>query len=517
MESQVQNFYAGQTVLLTGATGFLGKILLEKLLRSCPKIEKIYVVIRSKNEKNPESRFEEIFECPIFKNLKTSNPSILKKVHLLVGDAQAPNFGFNQETTQLIKNKINIVINNASLVNYDAKFKDAIKTNVFGVQSLLNLAKGMKNLKAFLQLSTVYSNFPRPEIQELIYESPMELERLLDLTESMEEIQLEEIKNKLLGKWPNTVVFTKAAAEALVKREGRRLPICLIRPSIVLSTFKEPLEGWNESISAASRMTLAYLTGVFHVPYVNKTVAADLMPADYVVNAIIAAAWGTHNKNEVLKDNVELYQTSMNEKIFEEVKEKSDIPVFNVVSSTLNVITWGDFWEYLRTMSDSFPLNSMVWFQYIRVTQSMMCYCFYMYILQYPSAYILDFFMSALGKPRKFVDMVKDANKMSILMRPFTTKEFTIINLNTQNLWNNMNAKDKEIFYFDILRLNWFNFLKVHCAGCREYLAKETLDNMAQAVNRHRILRNVNLITTIILSYFVVRLIMDFIGISFRL
>lgn len=41
-------FFANRSVFVTGATGFLGKCLIEKLLRSCKDIDKIYILIRPK-------------------------------------------------------------------------------------------------------------------------------------------------------------------------------------------------------------------------------------------------------------------------------------------------------------------------------------------------------------------------------------------------------------------------------------------------------------------------------------
>jgi len=46
--SAVPAFYAGRSILITGGTGFLGKALIEKLLRSCPDVAEIFVLIRPK-------------------------------------------------------------------------------------------------------------------------------------------------------------------------------------------------------------------------------------------------------------------------------------------------------------------------------------------------------------------------------------------------------------------------------------------------------------------------------------
>lgn len=63
----IKEYYAGHSIFITGATGFIGKVLIEKLLRSCPKIEKIYVLIRAKKGKTPEERLRQITDLPVSK------------------------------------------------------------------------------------------------------------------------------------------------------------------------------------------------------------------------------------------------------------------------------------------------------------------------------------------------------------------------------------------------------------------------------------------------------------------
>ena len=60
--AQIGDYYAGKSIFITGATGFLGKVLIEKLLRSCPKVENIFCLIRSKRRKNAKERLRELLE-----------------------------------------------------------------------------------------------------------------------------------------------------------------------------------------------------------------------------------------------------------------------------------------------------------------------------------------------------------------------------------------------------------------------------------------------------------------------
>lgn len=57
--SDIPQWFAGKSIFVTGATGFMGKVLVEKLLRDCPDIEKMYLLIRTKKGVDAEQRREE--------------------------------------------------------------------------------------------------------------------------------------------------------------------------------------------------------------------------------------------------------------------------------------------------------------------------------------------------------------------------------------------------------------------------------------------------------------------------
>lgn len=67
ISSEIYQFYTNKSIFITGATGFLGKALVEKLLRSCYGLDKIYLLVRGKKGKSPMERLDEITNCKVIK------------------------------------------------------------------------------------------------------------------------------------------------------------------------------------------------------------------------------------------------------------------------------------------------------------------------------------------------------------------------------------------------------------------------------------------------------------------
>lgn len=61
---RISETFNGERIFLTGGTGFMGKVFIERLLR-LTNVDKIYLLVREKRNKKPSERVEEIFQNPV--------------------------------------------------------------------------------------------------------------------------------------------------------------------------------------------------------------------------------------------------------------------------------------------------------------------------------------------------------------------------------------------------------------------------------------------------------------------
>ena len=66
----VPQFYAGRHILITGGSGFIGKVLVEKILRSCPDVAGVHLILREKKGVSPADRIKAITEIPVSASLE---------------------------------------------------------------------------------------------------------------------------------------------------------------------------------------------------------------------------------------------------------------------------------------------------------------------------------------------------------------------------------------------------------------------------------------------------------------
>ena len=117
IDLSVSEFFRGKTVFLTGATGFLGKSIIEKLLYSCD-VKQIYCLIREKRNKVASERLRDLMDDQIFK-FRLKSEHIESKLTAIAGDISLPDLGISECDRSTLINTVNIIIHSAATVKFD--------------------------------------------------------------------------------------------------------------------------------------------------------------------------------------------------------------------------------------------------------------------------------------------------------------------------------------------------------------------------------------------------------------
>nr|CAD7263535.1 unnamed protein product [Timema shepardi] len=288
----IQEFYRDVNVFVTGGTGFMGKVLIEKLLRSCPNVGRIFILIRTKKGQSPEDRKEELLKCVIFDVLRASSPEFHKKLVVVTGDCSLPKLGISNSDYEILIQKVNIIFHLAATVRFDEKFIIAIPINIGGTKEIIDLCRACVKLKSIVYTSTAYSNCHLKDIEECFYDPPFDIDE--DINKFLcttDEATIEILKPKILGKWPNTYTFTKSIAENILRTTAADLPLSIVRPSQVFSTVKEPICGWIDNLYGPTGAQIGYFSGFIKTGVRKTSIKINIVPVDLVINSIIAAAY----------------------------------------------------------------------------------------------------------------------------------------------------------------------------------------------------------------------------------
>ncbi|XP_037945170.1 putative fatty acyl-CoA reductase CG5065 [Teleopsis dalmanni] len=164
-----KDFYDDAVIFVTGATGFVGKTLLEKLLWSFPQVRCIYILIREKNGKSVNARFHEFQQHKIFERIRLNVPKRLEKLVCLKGNIESDDFGLSNTDKKILCTQVNVIFHSAATVRFNERLKVAAQVNAIGTWHLLELCKQMPQLKSFVYVSTAYCNPGRKFVDEMIY------------------------------------------------------------------------------------------------------------------------------------------------------------------------------------------------------------------------------------------------------------------------------------------------------------------------------------------------------------
>ncbi|XVF55952.1 hypothetical protein PTKIN_Ptkin06aG0077000 [Pterospermum kingtungense] len=195
----IEKFLQGKVLFITGATGFLAKVLVEKILRTSPDVSKMYLVMRAKNKEDAYRRLKtelldaELFKCVKEKYGKYYEAFMMNKLVPVVGNVSQYDLGMEDSANEMKKN-VQIIVNSAAYTSFYPRYDDTLDINAMGPYHLMDFAKKCIKLELFVHISSVieffvpaYVNIPRTGIimeQKLCLPNSMGKENLVSESSS---------------------------------------------------------------------------------------------------------------------------------------------------------------------------------------------------------------------------------------------------------------------------------------------------------------------------------------------
>uniref|UniRef100_A0A336LKJ3 Fatty acyl-CoA reductase n=1 Tax=Culicoides sonorensis TaxID=179676 RepID=A0A336LKJ3_CULSO len=468
-DSPMLDFYRGKSIFITGGTGFLGKLFLEKLLRI--NVKRIFVLSRPKKGLSNEERLDAIFTGPVFETLQKTHSDFKSRVTIIDGDLQKLDLGMSVENQRLVIESAEIVIHAAADVRFDQVIKTAVETNVRGTRELCRLAEKIRNLMAIVYVSTAYSHCPKRDIEEKFYDAPSNPDNMIGLVENLDdesEKLFNSVTNELIKPWPNTYVYTKALSEDVVRKFGEKLPLSIVRPSIIIATVKDPLPGWTDNIYGLNGVIVGVSAGLIRIMYLKSSNVADIIPADIVINTVLAAGHKTYleryNGNESVKGTTKIY---------------------NCVSGNDNPITYENIYKYSIRAGVPIPPSKCLWQVAFNTTENKFIYWYCKVMYHFVPAFLIDIWLRIIGRTPRLWNLYKKVHKFSTVLEYFSMNTWKYDNTNMRELCNSLTPLDQELFLCDMKKLNWTDYFELYMKGLRLYINKDPEDTVPRAKTRY--------------------------------
>ena len=310
MRDSVGDFLRGRTLLLTGGTGFLGKVIVQRLLRVAPDVERIYLLIRPSRLTPPE-RFEaEVVRSGAFEALAALYgdrwPSLVRdKVVPVAGDVSRPFLGMDEDTYAALTRSVEIVINSAASVAFDAPLDEALRHNTHSVQHGVAFARACRSA-SLVQVSTAYVAGQRTgRIPEAALEPDVSAREMAAIDEGVAAVRDEararhvgarEVRAQLVAfgmtrarelGWHDSYTYTKALGEMTLERHRGDVPTAIVRPTIIESSLRDPVPGWLENLNVGDPIFVEFGRGRMPDFPLRRDAVFDIVPVDLVANAVL--------------------------------------------------------------------------------------------------------------------------------------------------------------------------------------------------------------------------------------
>ncbi len=237
-------------VLLTGATGFVGMEVLTRWLERGDS--RVYALVRADDDEAAAERLRPGLESAF--GDEGGDP---ERLTAIAGDVQKPDLGLSPDTLERVCREVDVVVHSAASVSFTLGLDESRAINVEGTRNVLDFALRCDHIERFTYVSTAYVAGTH--------------------SGTFHEYQLAEGQE-----FRNAYEQSKFEAEQLVRSHRRRLPVQVLRPSIVVG---ERGSGWTSSFNVLYGPLKAFARGAVPAVPAKADSPVDVVPVDYVADA----------------------------------------------------------------------------------------------------------------------------------------------------------------------------------------------------------------------------------------
>jgi thioester reductase-like protein len=243
------------SVLLTGATGFVGMEILARYLARTDAT--VFVAVRARDSAEADARLGRTLDC-----LFGAEDAYRDRVFAVRADIERPGLGLEDAHREALAEHITGIVHCAASVSFSLSLEDSRRVNVEGTRNVLALAEACDRRGGLSFLSYVSTAYVAGAHAGPFGEDQLELGQ----------------------SFRNPYEQSKFEAERLVRSYADRLPIVIFRPSIVVG---EQSTGWTASFNVLYTPLKAFVRGLLPAMPARRSAPVDVVPVDYVADAIV--------------------------------------------------------------------------------------------------------------------------------------------------------------------------------------------------------------------------------------
>jgi thioester reductase-like protein len=239
------------TVLLTGATGFLGMEVMVRLLEQ-PDTE-IVALVRARDRDEASRRIgtvlAQLYEHP--------PATAAERILALPGDVSLPGLGLSPDDHRAVVERTTEIVHCAASISFDLPLEQARSINTEGTRRLLSLAGEIGALRRVVHVSTAYVGGRHAG------------------TFGEDDLDVgQEFRNS----------YEQSKFEAEIEVMASDLPLVIARPSIVVG---DRLSGWTPAFNVIYWPLRAFARGMLEEVPADPDGVVDVVPVDYVADALV--------------------------------------------------------------------------------------------------------------------------------------------------------------------------------------------------------------------------------------